>query len=129
MDDVRHASATGQGTIIDSRAPERYLGEVEPLDPVAGHIPGALNLPWEGNVDEAGRFVGLDRLRERFEPLRNRANAAGDDVIVHCGSGVTGCVNILALERAGISGARLYVGGWSEWCAHPGNPIAKGEKR
>lgn len=128
MEEVRRVSASGEGIIVDSRTPERYRGEVEPIDPAAGHIPGAINLPWDENVDEKGMFVGQDRLVQRFERLREAAVAQGD-VIVHCGSGVTGCLNILALERAGMSQARLYVGGWSEWCAFPGNAIAKGEER
>lgn len=126
VEEVRQAVATGRGTIVDSRAPERYRGDVEPIDPVAGHIPGAINLPWEGNVDEKGIFVATDELVERFRSLGDGRSAPATEVIVHCGSGVTGCLNILALERAGISGARLYVGGWSEWCVDPVNPIAKG---
>ena len=126
VEEVRQAVATGRGTIVDSRAPERYRGDVEPIDPVAGHIPGAINLPWEGNVDEKGIFVATDELVERFRSLGDGRSAPTTEVIVHCGSGVTGCLDILALERAGISGARLYVGGWSEWCVDPVNPIAKG---
>lgn len=125
MEDVRRMSAAKRGTIIDSRAPERYRGEVEPLDPVAGHIPGAINIPWEGNVDEKGVFLTPNLLRQRFEPVKRRLSEGGA-VVVHCGSGVTGCLNILALERAGLAGAKLYVGGWSEWCSHPGNPVAQG---
>lgn len=119
MDDVRAVVAKGDGIIVDSRAPERYRGEVEPLDPIAGHIPGALNFPWQANAGADGLFLGPDELSGRFARLPE-----DDDVIVHCGSGVTGCVNILALERAGRRGAKLYVGGWSEWCADADNPIA-----
>lgn len=126
-DDVRRVIASGQGVVIDSRAPERYRGEVEPLDPVAGHIPGAINLPWDGTVDDKGRLHQLNELDERFKRVRDRAGGTADrGVIVHCGSGVTGCINVLGLERAGITDVRLYVGGWSEWCSDPDNPVATG---
>lgn len=121
--DVRVLSETGQGVIIDSRAPERYRGEVEPLDPVAGHIPGAVNFPWQDNVDEQSRFLTPTRLQERFSPVSSKETG---DIIVHCGSGVTGCVNVLALKQAGRH-ARLYVGGWSDWCSDPDNPVESGD--
>ncbi len=96
--------------LVDSRAPERYRGEVEPLDPVAGHIPGAANLPWDGNVDEQGFLKPVEALRERFAGLRDDPG----DVVVYCGSGVTACV---VLHRASLRGreGKLYPGGWSEW--------------
>lgn len=122
MDEVRSASAARRGIIIDSRAPERYRGEVEPLDPVAGHIPGAVNLPWQGNVGPDGLMLDTHALSQRFASVMDNK----EGVIVHCGSGVTGCLNVLALERAGVSGVKLYVGGWSEWCSHPDNPVAVG---
>lgn len=122
MDEVRSASATWRAIIVDSRAPERYRGEVEPLDPVAGHIPGAVNFPWQGNVGPDGLMLDADALAQRFASMKENKEA----VIVHCGSGVTGCLNVLALERAGVSGVKLYVGGWSEWCSHPDNPVAVG---
>lgn len=128
MDEVRRASATGEAIIVDSRTPERYRGDVEPIDPVAGHIPGAINLPWNGNLNENGLFREPDQLTQRFALLWQEAQKGKKDVIVHCGSGVTGCLNVLALERAGIPGARLFVGGWSEWCSHPENPIARGDR-
>lgn len=124
IDDVRALSATDDGIIIDARAPERYRGEVEPLDPVAGHIPGAINLPWQGNIDGNGKFHDPEALAKHYAVVRDRA----DDAIVHCGSGVSGCVNILGLERAGIPGAKLYIGGWSDWCSDASNPVATGEE-
>lgn len=124
MDEVRQASFARQGVIVDSRAPERYRGEVEPLDPVAGHIPGAVNMPWQGNVGPDGLMLDTDALAQRFSSIRG----SNEGVIVHCGSGVTGCLNVLALERADVSGVKLYVGGWSEWCSRPENPVAVGEE-
>lgn len=122
MDDVRRASSAGQGVIVDSRAPERYLGEVEPLDPVAGHIPGTVNMPWQGNVGPNGLMLDTDALTQRFASMLDN----NEGVIVHCGSGVTGCLNVLAMERAGVPGVKLYVGGWSDWCSHADNPVATG---
>lgn len=122
MDDVRRISGGGAGVIIDSRAGARYRGEVEPLDPVAGHIPGARNLPWMDNVTETGLFRTPDELRRRFAGLPTDM----EQVVLHCGSGVSACVNLLAMERAGLPGAKLYVGGWSEWCSIEGNPVASG---
>ena len=109
---------------VDARAPERFRGDVEPLDPRAGHIPGAVNAPWPANLDESGRYRPADSLRETFEALGVRA---GEDVVVYCGSGVTACQTLLALEAAGIDGARLYPGSWSQWCADPDRPAALGD--
>jgi thiosulfate/3-mercaptopyruvate sulfurtransferase len=111
-------------TVIDARAGERYRGEEEPFDPVAGHIPGALSLPWGDLMDPAtGRFRNADALRAWFA-------AAGIDeaegVIAQCGSGVTACVDIVALRIAGMGRARLYVGSWSEWVSDPARPVATG---
>lgn len=134
MEEVREMSTTGRGIIIDSRAPERYRGEIEPLDPVAGHIPGAVNMPWEANVNEHGVFLEPDKLADRFGWVQGpahrteRRDDVTDAIVVHCGSGVTGCVNVLALERAGVRGAKLYVGGWSDWCSQPDNPVAIGDE-
>lgn len=96
--------------VIDVRAPERFRGEVEPLDPVAGHIDGAVNRPYADNLDGAGRFRSAAELRSMYADLREK------DVVVHCGSGVTACHTLLALERAGLPTPALYVGSWSEWC-------------
>lgn len=110
--------------LIDARAPERFAGTVEPIDPVAGHIPGAVNHPFSANLRGDGRFLPPEQLERRW---RDRlAGASPADVIVMCGSGVTACHNLLALERAGFSGARLYAGSWSEWIRDPRRPIARG---
>lgn len=116
-------AATGPASVvIDARAPERYRGEVEPVDPRAGHVPGAINVPFTGNVDETGRWRAPEDLRARFEVAG--AVTAGD-VIVYCGSGVTACSDVLALERAGIH-ARLFPGSWSAWSNDPDRPVATG---
>lgn len=110
-------------TIIDARAAARYRGEMEPLDPVAGHIPGALNRPFNQNLNAEGFFKSPDVLRAEFESL-----LAGRDpstVVHHCGSGVSTVPNILAMELAGLGVTRLYPGSWSEWCSTPDLPCAK----
>lgn len=112
-------------TVIDARAANRYRGEVEPMDPVAGHIPGALNRPNGQNLQADGHFKDAGQLREEFTAL-----LAGRDpkTIVHqCGSGITACHNLLSMEIAGLAGSRLYPGSWSEWCSDPSRPVAKGE--
>ncbi|GAA1541519.1 sulfurtransferase [Actinomadura kijaniata] len=117
------AALAGAGVLLDARAAERYRGETEPIDPVAGHIPGAVNAPTLGNVGVDGRFLPADLLRERFAKL-GATDAA--DVGAYCGSGVTAAHEILALTLAGVPAA-LYVGSWSNWVADPANPIATGE--
>jgi thiosulfate/3-mercaptopyruvate sulfurtransferase len=111
IDDVPQAPV-----LLDARAPERYRGEVEPVDPVAGHIPGAENAPWAANLGPDGRFLSPDELRAKYEGF-------GDDVVVYCGSGVNACHDILAIEVAGLRPARLYAGSYSEWSRTPGKPI------
>jgi thiosulfate/3-mercaptopyruvate sulfurtransferase len=115
----------GRGRLVDVRAGERFRGEQEPIDPVAGHIPGAANLPTTGNVDEAGRFLPVEALRRRFAEL---AGDAGQDepIGVYCGSGVTAAHTLLAMHQAGIP-AVLYPGSWSEWITDPARPVATGE--
>jgi thiosulfate/3-mercaptopyruvate sulfurtransferase len=109
-------------TIIDARSAERFRGEVEPLDPVAGHIPGARNRFHKDNLAPDGRFKPAAELRAAFEQLQADATR-----IVHqCGSGVTACHNLLAMEHAGLKGSALYPGSWSEWCADPSRPVARG---
>ncbi|MFM2052635.1 MAG: hypothetical protein RL456_672 [Pseudomonadota bacterium] len=111
--------------LLDARAPERYRGDVEPLDPVAGHIPGALNRPFSANLGPDGRFLPPAALREAFEALAG--SGAGSRPVVHqCGSGVTACHNLLAMAVAGLPGGALYAGSWSEWCADPARPVAHG---
>ncbi len=109
--------------LVDARAPERFRGETEPLDPVAGHIPGARNRPYTLNLGADGTFKDPATLRSEFRAL---LDGAGHDLVVHqCGSGVTACHNLLAMEVAGLDGTRLYPGSWSEWCADPARPVAK----
>lgn len=120
------AAALGDGThtVVDARAPARYRGEVEPLDPVAGHIPGALNRPFTSNIGADGRFKPAAELRAEFDAL-----LAGHDpaTVVHqCGSGVSAIPNLLAMEIAGLGRSALFPGSWSEWCNTPGLPVAKG---
>lgn len=110
--------------LLDARAPERYRGEAEPLDPVAGHIPGALNHPTSRNLGEDGRFLSPEVLRKRYEEVLGSVEA--DTVVSYCGSGVTACHNLLAMEVAGLPQARLYPGSWSEWCSDPGRNVATG---
>jgi thiosulfate/3-mercaptopyruvate sulfurtransferase len=109
--------------IVDARAAERYEGKVEPLDPVAGHIPGTINRPWQDNLDQ-GLFKPGDALRREFEALLDGRSPA--DLTVLCGSGVTACHHLLALELAGLHGAALYPGSWSEWVADPTRPVTAG---
>ncbi|MEW6502968.1 MAG: sulfurtransferase [Chloroflexota bacterium] len=110
--------------VIDARAPERYRGEIEPLDPVAGHIPGSINRFHEKNLARAGRLKPPEILRKEFEEIL--AGTPPSQVIVYCGSGVTSCHHLLAMEYAGIQGAKLYAGSWSEWIRDPDRPIELG---
>jgi thiosulfate/3-mercaptopyruvate sulfurtransferase len=116
------ASLPGHGILLDARAGERFRGEVEPVDPQAGHIPGAVSAPTSDNVDAAGRFLDAPALRSRFEALGVR----GDEVGVYCGSGVTAAHEALALTIAGFHPA-LYAGSWSQWSNTSGRPVATGE--
>jgi thiosulfate/3-mercaptopyruvate sulfurtransferase len=109
--------------LIDARANDRYRGQNETIDPVAGHIPGALNRPFKDNLEASGRFKSSAELRAAFEPLLDGLPA--ERVVHQCGSGITACHNLLAMEIAGLGGSRLYAGSWSEWIADPGRPIAR----
>ena len=121
--DAAGASATARsGVLLDARAAERYRGETEPIDPVAGHIPGAVSAPATGNVTRDGGLLAPAELRERFASLGARPGVA---VGAYCGSGVTAAAEVLALELAGIPAA-LYVGSWSSWVADPARPVATG---
>ncbi|GGM09343.1 sulfurtransferase [Streptomyces fumigatiscleroticus] len=116
------AALARSGVLLDARAGERYRGEVEPVDRVGGHIPGAVSAPTTGNVAEDGRFLPAGELRDRFAAL---GVSAGSEVGVYCGSGVSAAHEVLALAVAGIPAA-LYVGSWSEWSEDPSRPVAKG---
>ena len=120
LDRVRSAA----GRLLDARATSRFRGDEEPIDPVAGHVPGAVNLPYAGNVTDDGRFKSAEALRIRF--LAALKDASPADTACMCGSGVTACHNLLAMEVAGLGGAKLYAGSWSEWIREPSRPIAKG---
>lgn len=105
--------------LVDSREPGRYRGEYEPIDPVAGHIPGAVNYCWQEVTDDRGFVKSVEAQRHHWQALQS-AEAA----IVYCGSGVTACVNLLSLHLAGVSNAKLYAGSWSDWCSYPDAPLA-----
>ena len=111
-------------TVLDARAPARFRGEVEPFDPVAGHIPGALNRPFNQNIGEDGLFKPAETLRAEFSALLGERDAA--TVVHHCGSGVSAIPNILAMQVAGLGASALFAGSWSEWCSDPQRPVAKG---
>jgi thiosulfate/3-mercaptopyruvate sulfurtransferase len=108
--------------LIDARAPERFRGDVEPLDRVAGHIPGAANHFYAQNLADDGAYKNPADLHIQFAPVVN--GVAPDHIVSYCGSGVTATQNLLALEHAGIRGAKLYAGSWSEWSSDPGRPVA-----
>ncbi|MER5649913.1 sulfurtransferase [Streptosporangium sp. NPDC002524] len=122
LDAARAGELAADGVLLDARAAERYRGEVEPIDPVAGHVPGAVSAPTGENVDPSGRFHLPDFLRERFNTL---GVVPGVEVGAYCGSGVTAAHEVLALEVAGIPAA-LYVGSWSDWVTDPSRPVATG---
>jgi thiosulfate/3-mercaptopyruvate sulfurtransferase len=122
---VSQQAPTPEGScILDARAPERFRGEVEPLDPVAGHIPGALNRPSAANLRDNGCFKPGPVLAQEFRAVIGAR--AGTAVLQSCGSGVSACHNQLAMVHAGIEGAALYGGSWSEWCSDPDRPVAIG---
>lgn len=109
--------------LVDARGAERYRGEQEPIDPVAGHIPGAVNRPLTDNLNN-GVFKPADQLRHEWEALLGVVEPA--EVVHYCGSGVTACHNLLAMEYAGLNGSRIYAGSWSEWIRDPQRPVATG---
>ena len=125
IDEVSRHLGQADWRLLDARAPERFRGDSEPLDKAAGHIPGAANRFYKGNLDERGRFLPAADLRAQLEGATG--GVAPDHVIAYCGSGVTACHNLLALEHAGLRGAKLYMGSWSEWSSDPSRPTAKGE--
>ncbi|MFD6423256.1 sulfurtransferase [Streptomyces sp. NPDC060198] len=118
--------ASGEAVVLDARAADRYSGAVVlPSDKASGHVPGARSAPWAGNLAPDGSFHTPERLRERFRAL---GVEEGTGVVVYCGSGVTACHDLLALERAGVTGAALYPGSWSAWSADPSRPVATGQE-
>jgi thiosulfate/3-mercaptopyruvate sulfurtransferase len=109
--------------LVDARAPERFAGTVEPLDPVAGHVPGAVNHPFNTNLAPDGRFLPAAELRRLWQA--RLGGVVPDKVIAMCGSGVTACHNLLAMELAALSGGKLYAGSWSEWIRDPNRPVSR----
>lgn len=124
MEEVRSKLGRAGVVLIDSREGKRYRGEEEPIDPAAGHIPGAVNRFWKDNLAEDGMWKPGNALRGRFADLIAQDN----ELIVYCGSGVTACPNVLALAEAGRPDAKLYLGSWSDWVSYPDNPVATGEQ-
>lgn len=114
----------GRGLLVDARAPERFAGTVEPIDAVAGHVPGAVNHPFSANLSGDGRFLPPHELERLWRERLNGVSPA--DTVAMCGSGITACHNLLAMEIAGLRGAKLYSGSWSEWIRDPEHPVARG---
>ncbi len=114
FEEVQGLSESGKGLIVDVRSPARYAGKAEPIDPVAGHIPGSVNIPFQENLDQNGRYLNPDVLRENY--LSSLTGHVPEDQVFHCGSGVTACHSLLALDYAGLPLPKLYIGSWSEWC-------------
>lgn len=126
LNEVSSAAWMSTHTLLDARDPLRYRGQYEPIDPCAGHIPGAVNHCWQRNLNESGAFADVDTLRQRFSAS---VGALPDATIVHyCGSGVSACHNVLAQIRAGLPEPKLYCGSWSEWCSDPARPMGTGEQ-
>lgn len=125
IDEVDRARLTNDALVIDVREGYRYRGESEPIDLVAGHVPGAINMPYLENLTPDGTFRPANELADLYK--RAIGNRDAENVVVHCGSGVTACHTLLAMEVAGLPTPRLYVGSWSEWSRNP-KPIAGGEK-
>ncbi len=125
--EVEAIRGRGDARLLDARSPERFRGENETIDPAAGHIPGATNHFFKRNVDERGVFLATDTLRAELSQALGGASA--ERTVCYCGSGVTACHNLLAMEHAGLSGAKLYPGSWSEWCSDPGRPVEPYIKR
>lgn len=126
VEQLQRELAAGRSLVLDARAPVRFRGEVEPLDPVAGHVPGARNRPLQENLDGQACFLAADELRHQFHQLLGGTRP--EQVVHMCGSGVTACHNLLAMEYAGLPGSRLYAGSWSEWIRDPARPVARGRR-
>jgi thiosulfate/3-mercaptopyruvate sulfurtransferase len=123
-DDVLRVRDDGEWRVLDARSADRFRGENETLDPVAGHIPGAVSAPYADNLDADGRFQTAEALKARYEGALGGVRP--EQVVIYCGSGVTAAHNLLALEYAGLAGARLYAGSWSDWITDPSRPVARG---
>ncbi|MEJ0037324.1 MAG: rhodanese-like domain-containing protein [Gammaproteobacteria bacterium] len=121
---LQQALAHNSIALVDARGPDRFAGQNETIDPVAGHVPGATNRPFAKNLDGRSRFLVPEELRRQWAQLLGTRPPT--EVIAMCGSGVTACHNLLALELAGLPGAKLYAGSWSEWIRDPTRPVAKG---
>lgn len=124
VDEVQASLSARSLLVVDARAAERYRGDIEPIDPVAGHIPGAVNRFYKANLNPDGTLKGKDELRRDFETLLAGRGPSG--VAHQCGSGITACANLFAMDYAGLEGSRLYAGSWSEWVADPGRPVERG---
>jgi thiosulfate/3-mercaptopyruvate sulfurtransferase len=127
VDEVRAQLGNAKTLLVDARAPERYEGQLEPIDRVAGHIPGAVNHHYQSNAADDFTLLPPQTLRETF--LRLLGSVEPSQAVMYCGSGVTACHNLLAMTHAGLPGARLYAGSWSEWSADAVRPIEKGPRR
>ncbi len=121
---VRVAEVSGMAGLVDAREPRRFRGELEPIDPRAGHIPGAGNHYWQHNLDREGRFLAPSKLKEAFRDSLGTLPGAAS--VHYCGSGVSACHNVLAQVQAGLPEPRVYCGSWSEWCQAPERPAATG---
>ncbi len=124
VDQVLADLGTSDSVVLDARAPERYRGELEPMDPVAGHIPGAINRSHVLNLESDGRFKSADQLRQEFLALLGPMRP--EQLVHQCGSGITACHNLFAMEMAGLPGSSVYPGSWSEWVADPSRPVELG---
>ena len=124
VDDFAPVGSDPTFVLCDARSEDRYRGENETLDPVAGHIPGATSLPYAGNLDSSGRFHSRERLRARYEA--HFGDVPMQEVVMYCGSGVTAAHNVLAAAHAGLGETRLYAGSWSDWITDPGRPVETG---
>lgn len=123
-DQLEAGLARGELLLVDARGADRFAGQNETIDPVAGHVPGALSMPFAGNIGADQRWLPAEALRARWQPVVDAA--AGRPVVAMCGSGITACHNLLALELAGHGNTRLYAGSWSEWITDPARPVATG---
>ena len=127
IDEVIARMHAGDPLLVDARGPDRFEGQSEPIDRIAGHIPGAANHFYRWNLAEDGTMLPSEQLRATYAALLG--DRAPDEAIVYCGSGVSACHNLLAMAHAGLHGTRLYVGSWSEWSRDPGRPVETGPSR